>query len=81
MASNTSVLLDDDFGSFIDRQVESGRYASAVEVVHAGLRLLEEHEQRVKDLQDALIAGEQSGVPSAFDNDAFLARMRKRHGR
>jgi antitoxin ParD1/3/4 len=81
MARNTSISLGDHFASFIDTQVESGRYGSASDVVRAGLRLLEEHEARVKALQDALIAGEESGAPQPFDNQAFLKRMRERHGR
>lgn len=81
MARNTSISLGDHFASFIDMQVESGRYGSASDVVRAGLRLLEEHEARVKALQDALVAGEESGPPQPFDNQAFLKRMRERHGR
>ncbi|MEN3146957.1 type II toxin-antitoxin system ParD family antitoxin [Neorhizobium sp. IRAMC:178] len=81
MARNTSISLGDHFATFIDTQVESGRYGSASDVVRAGLRLLEEHEARVKALQDALIAGEESGPPQPFDNQAFLKRMRERHGR
>jgi antitoxin ParD1/3/4 len=79
MARNTSVSLGDHFAHFIDRQVEAGRYGSASDVVRAGLRLLEEHEARVKALQDALMAGEASGPPVPFDNAAFLARMRRNH--
>ncbi|WP_342239462.1 type II toxin-antitoxin system ParD family antitoxin [Inquilinus sp. OTU3971] len=79
MARNTSVSLGDHFASFIDAQVRSGRYGSASDVVRAGLRLLEEHEARVKALQDALIAGEESGDPRPFDSEAFLARMRAKH--
>ena len=80
MAQNTSISLDDHFSDFLAREVTSGRYRSASEVVRAGLRLLEAHEARVKALQDALIAGEESGEPEPFDNDAFLQRMRARHG-
>ena len=79
MGKNTSISLGDHFASFIDAQVQAGRYGSASEVVRAGLRLLEEHEAKVKALQDALIAGEQSGPPQPFDNEAFLARMRAKH--
>lgn len=42
----------------------------------AGLLLLEEREARVKTLQDALIAGEQSGAPTALDFEAFKANKR-----
>jgi antitoxin ParD1/3/4 len=81
MARNTSVSLGDHFASFIDTQVQAGRYGSASDVVRAGLRLLEEHEVRVKALQDALIAGEASGEPKPFDNEAFLKRMHATHVR
>ncbi len=81
MARNTSISLGDHFADFVDQQVESGRYGSASDVVHAGLQMLEAHEVRVKALQDALIAGEQSGEPRPFDNEAFLRRMRQKHGR
>jgi antitoxin ParD1/3/4 len=47
--------------------------------VRAGLRLLEEHETKVRALQDALIAGEQSGTPRPFDSQAFLSRMHTKH--
>lgn len=45
-----------------------------------GLRLLEEHDLKLKALQEALIAGEDSGQPGRLDSEAFLARMRARHG-
>lgn len=79
MARNTSVSLGDHFADFIDAQVQTGRYGSASDVVRAGLRLLEEHEARVKALQDALIEGEQSGTPRPFDSAAFLKQMRTKH--
>lgn len=79
MAKNTSISLGDHFNLFVGRQVQSGRYGSASDVVRAGLRLLEEHEARVNALRDALAAGEQSGEPAPFDNAAFLKRVRGRH--
>ena len=73
---NTSVSLGQHFTSFIDSQVQGGRYGSASDVVRAGLRLLEEHEIRVKALQDALNVGLASGEPRPFDFEAFKARKR-----
>ena len=80
MAKNTSMSLSDHFARFIDTQVRSGRYGSASDVVRAGLRLLEEHEAKVKALQDALIEGEQSGEPQLFDFEEFKARKRAEFG-
>lgn len=76
MRRDTPVILDEDLTSFINEQVETGRYSSANDVMRAGLRLLEEHEAKVRALEDALIEGEKSGAPAPFDFDAFKARKR-----
>jgi antitoxin ParD1/3/4 len=80
MSRNTSVALGPHFASFIDAQVQGGRYGTASDVVRAGLRLLEEHEAKVKALQEALNAGLASGEPRPFDSDSFLSRMHAKHG-
>jgi antitoxin ParD1/3/4 len=76
MSKNTSITLGDHFTGFVEAQIASGRFSSASEVVRAGLRLLEEHEVKLKALRDALEEGERSGPAEAFDFDAFLARKR-----
>ena len=76
MSKNTSITLGDHFLGFVEAQVASGRFASASEVVRAGLRLLEEHDQRLAALRDALADGEASGPPEPFDFDEFLAAKR-----
>ena len=77
MARNTSISLGDHFASFIDQQVQNGRYGSASDVVRAGLRLLEENEAKLHALRAALIEGEKSGPSTPFDFDAFVAGKRK----
>ncbi|MGO1591509.1 MAG: type II toxin-antitoxin system ParD family antitoxin [Ancrocorticia sp.] len=73
MGTNTSISLDDHLSGFLSREVSSGRYQSASEVVRAGLRLLEDHETQMAALRAALIDGENSGEAESFDFDAFIA--------
>jgi antitoxin ParD1/3/4 len=40
----TSIALNEHYEQFIKKQLESGRYNNASEVVRAGLRLLEDYE-------------------------------------
>lgn len=74
MATNTSVALGDHFREFAQRKVREGRYGSTSEVIRAGLRLLEEEEQRLEFLRKAIQDGIDSGPPEPFDFDEFLAR-------
>ena len=75
MSKNTSISLSEHFTDFIDGQVAKGRYGSASEVVRAGLRLLEEHEDHIAAVRAALIEGEESGEPEPFDFKIFLEQM------
>lgn len=62
MPKNTSITLGEHFDGFIAQQINEGRYASASEVVRAGLRLLENNEQKISTLRRMLEEGENSGT-------------------
>jgi len=62
MPKNTSMTLGDHFDGFIAQQIADGRYASASEVVRAGLRMLEANEQKLSALRRLLEEGEKSGI-------------------
>ena len=62
MAKNTSISLGDHFDGFIANQIKSGRYGSASEVVRAGLRMLENEEQKLETLRALIQEGIASGT-------------------
>ncbi|WP_049629216.1 type II toxin-antitoxin system ParD family antitoxin [Cellvibrio sp. pealriver] len=74
MAKNTSITLGEHFDSFISSQLESGRYGSASEVVRAGLRLLEDSENKLQALRQMLIQGEESGI-AEYNYSDFLNEL------
>jgi antitoxin ParD1/3/4 len=75
MARNTSVSLGDHFVEFIDRMVKEGRYASASDVVRAGLRLAEAEDAKLTRLRALIDEGDASGYSEGWDLDAFLTEM------
>jgi antitoxin ParD1/3/4 len=80
MAKNTSITLGDHLENFIKTQIGTGRYGSVSEVVRTALRLLEEHEQKVEALRQALVEGEASGDAGALDFGEIRRAARKRSG-
>ena len=54
MAKNTSITLGNHFDDFIAKQLATGRFGSASEVVRAGLRMLEDAETRIETLRNML---------------------------
>ena len=79
MAKNTSILLGEHFEKFISKEVSSGKYSSASEVVRTALRILESEEERKSALITALIRGEKSKRIENFDPKGHLAQLHKKY--
>lgn len=54
MGRNTSISLGNHFESFIESTINNGRFNNASEVVRAGLRLLEDEENKIILLRKAI---------------------------
>ena len=62
MGRNTSVSLGNYFENFVDNTISEGRFKNTSEVIRAGLRLLEEEENKVLALKKAINEGIESGI-------------------
>lgn len=79
MAKNTSILLGDYFDDFINKQVVTGKFTSASEVVRAALRLFEYEESKKTELIKELEKGEKSGFVKDFNRKEFLENIHNKH--
>ena len=77
MNKHTSVSLGSHYESFINSEVESGRFDSANDVIRTALSLLENETKR-NALIEALELGEQSGFVDNFDPKEHLKKLHKR---
>ncbi|RRD44812.1 type II toxin-antitoxin system ParD family antitoxin [Comamonadaceae bacterium OH3737_COT-264] len=77
----TSVALGNHFETFVRDQVQSGRFNNVSEVVRAGLRLLEEREERrqleLEALRAEIAAGRASGP--AISADTVFDRLEAKY--
>jgi antitoxin ParD1/3/4 len=76
MRRNTSVSLGNYFEDFVDNRISEGRYKNASEVIRAGLRLLEEDENRIQALKNAIQEGIDSGVAKNFNPKKHLQLLK-----
>jgi antitoxin ParD1/3/4 len=72
MGKNTSVSLGDYFEDFVENRIAEGRYKNASEVIRAGLRLLEEEENKIAALRSAIQDGINSGIAKNFNPKKHL---------
>jgi len=72
MNRNTSISLGIYFDKFVRGRISAGRYKNASEVIRAGLRLLEEEENRMIALRDAIQEGIESGIAHDFNPEKHL---------
>lgn len=78
--ANQSLSLGQHWNDFIDRKVSQGRYRSASEVVRDALRLLEEREnEKLENLRNLLIEGENSGFTRGLNPEEIIRSAKKEY--
>jgi len=78
MNKNTSISLGGYFDQFIKNRITEGRFKNVSEVVRAGLRLLEEEENKVISLRNEIQAGIDSGIAEGFDPKSHLESLKSK---
>lgn len=76
MSRNTSISLGNYFDSFVQSRLTAGRYKNASEVIRAGLRLLEEEENKMIALRNAIQEGIESGIVNNFNPEVHLNELK-----
>lgn len=69
MGRITSISLSDHFEDFADKRLSTGPFKNASEVIRAGLRLLEEEENKIDSLKTAIVTSRDSRVKYSGMND------------
>lgn len=75
MGKNTSISLGSHFETFVEKSISKGRFQNASEVIRAGLRMLEEEEDKVLLLKNAIQEGIDSGFAKDFDPKKYLETL------
>ena len=76
MNKNTSISLGEHFDQFVQSRIKEGRFKNVSEVIRAGLRLLEDEENKVTALRNSIQEGIDSGIAHDFDPVKHLESLK-----
>lgn len=74
-----TITVTDQQDHWISAQVQAGRFTNDSELIRDLIRREQERATDLEALRQALIEGERSGEPQAFDFAAFTRRKRNQH--
>lgn len=79
MANKRTVSLGNHFDNFVLNRISEGRFKNTSEVIRAGLRLLEEEENKVLALKKAINEGIESGIEINFNPKEHLEFLKSKN--
>ncbi len=74
-----TITVTDQQDHWINTQVQAGRFTNDSELIRDLIRREQERTVDLEALRQALMEGERSGVPQAFDFEAFTRRKRAQY--
>ncbi|MGY3437788.1 MULTISPECIES: type II toxin-antitoxin system ParD family antitoxin [unclassified Marinovum] len=75
-----NVSLPDQMKDWVEARLKDHAFSNTSDYVRHLIRLDQERQQAIAELQFLLDEAEASGPPQPFDFDAFLAKMHTKHG-
>ena len=75
-----TITLTDQQDSWIKSQIDAGHYTNDSEYIRDLIRREQERSAEIEAIRAALVDGENSGEPKAFDLVAFKQRMHNARG-
>lgn len=78
MSKNTSISLGNYFDEFVKNRLQTGRFKNVSEVIRAGLRLLEEEENKILAIKQSIEEGVDSGIAIDFNSKNHLKELKSK---
>ena len=75
-----TITLTDQQDAWVKAQIDDGGYTNESELIRDLIRREQERTAELDHIRQALIEGEKSGEPQAFDAEGFKLRMQSAHG-
>jgi len=75
-----TITLTDQQNTWIKSQINAGHYTNDSEFIRDLIRREQERSVEIESIHTALVVGEESGEPSAFNSSAFKQRMHATYG-
>ena len=75
-----TITLTDQQDAWVKAQIDDGGYTNDSELIRDLIRREQERTAEIDHIRQALIEGEKSGEPQAFDAEGFQLRMQSAHG-
>jgi len=75
-----TITLTDQQDAWVKSQISAGHYTNDSEFIRDLIRREQERSVEIESIHAALVTGEESGEPSAFNSAAFKQRMHATYG-